>query len=75
MKRYGNRSGCSGVVAYAIGRDSITLMFEEGGTYVYTAESAGRTDLERMKSLALDGRGLAAFVVRNVRERYARKVS
>lgn len=75
MRRYGNRSGNSGVVAYALGKDSITLKFEEGGVYEYTADSAGRTNIERMKALAEDGRGLSAFVVRNVRERYARKLS
>jgi len=74
MTRYGNRSGNSGVVAYALGKDSITLKFGEGTVYEYTAESAGRTNIERMKALAASGRGLAAFVTRNVRERYARKL-
>lgn len=75
MTRYPNRSGNSGVVAYALGKDSITLEFDAGGVYEYTAASAGRTNIERMKALAAEGRGLAAFVARNVRERYARKLS
>jgi hypothetical protein len=75
MTRYRNRSGNSGVVAYALGKDSITLEFETGGVYEYTADSAGRTNIDRMNALAVDGRGLAAFVARNVRERYARKLS
>ena len=75
MTRYRNRSGNSGVVAYALGKDSITLEFGEGAIYEYTADSAGRTNIERMKALAADGRGLAAFVARNVRERFARKLS
>ena len=75
MTRYRNRNGNSGVVAYALGKDSITLKFDAGGVYEYTAASAGRTNIDRMKALAADGRGLAAFVARNVRERYARKLS
>ena len=74
MRRYRNLAGNAGVVAYTLGNDSITLQFEQGGVYEYTAESAGRTNIERMKSLAVGGRGLSAFVVRNVRDHYARKL-
>ena len=75
MTRYRNLAGNAGVVAYAIGPESITLEFALGGVYEYTARSAGRLNIERMQQLARSGRGLSAYVTRNVREAYARKLA
>jgi hypothetical protein len=67
MKRYGNLSGNSGVTRFEIGRDSIPVEFQ-GVLYLYTNESAGKANLERMKTLAQAGRGLSGFISRHVRK-------
>lgn len=74
MQRYKNISGNSGVIAYRIGRDSITIEFEDGAIYRYTYKSAGRSNIEQMKALAAAGEGLSTFVVRHVRKAYAAKL-
>ena len=39
MKRYRNRGGDSGIVAYEIGSDFITVMFSDGSIYLsYVSE-------------------------------------
>lgn len=72
MKRYGNRHGRSGVTAYEIGPDSISVKFVNGDVYRYTYRSAGRAQVERMKALAESGQGLSTFISRHVRDAYER---
>jgi hypothetical protein len=72
MKRYGNLSGNSGVTRFEIGRDSIVVEFQ-GVLYLYTNESAGKANVERMKALARAGSGLSGFISRHVRKQYAAK--
>lgn len=74
MQRYANRSGQSGVVAYEIGIDTITIKFISGERYVYTAASAGADNIIRMCRLAKEGRGLATFINQHVRDNYATKI-
>jgi hypothetical protein len=73
VKRYANLSGNSGVVAYDVGRDSITVEFATGHVYLYTNESAGPANVETMKRLALQGRGLSAFISAVVKDGYAER--
>jgi hypothetical protein len=74
MRPYRNLSGHSGVTAYEIGRDSITLCFVDGATYRYTVRSAGAAHIAAMKTLAAAGRGLSTFVSQHVRDRYERRL-
>ena len=74
MRRYANRSGKSGVAAYELGDDSIVIEFTGGARYLYTEDSAGAGHIARMRALAAAGRGLATYISRHVRERYARKL-
>ena len=74
MVRYKNVSGTSGVVAYETGRESIAVEFEDGAIYLYTYRSAGRSNIESMKSLAAAGRGLSTFIARSVHKAYAAKL-
>ena len=74
MERYGNTSGDSGVVAYTVGRDFIVVKFRDGGRYRYDYASTGRAEVDEMKRLAILGRGLAAYINTNVRERFAEKL-
>jgi len=73
MQRYANLSGNSGVVAYRIDGDSITVKFAEGWQYLYTYESAGADNVEHMKKLAASGHGLSAFISAAVRDKFAKK--
>jgi hypothetical protein len=73
VERYANLSGHSGVVAYKIAADSITVKFVDGNKYLYTYDSAGADNVDRMKQLALRGEGLSGFISATVRDRYAKK--
>jgi len=74
MERYANWSGNSGVVAYEIGADSVTIQFRDGSIYLYTVSSAGPANIDRMKSLARQGSGLNAFINKQVKNLFARKL-
>lgn len=72
MTPYANLSGDSGVVGYHITADSITVFFRHDA-YVYDHARPGSEFVERMKMLAVTGRGLSTFIAQHVRDRYARK--
>jgi hypothetical protein len=74
MQRYKNQSGDSGVVAYDIDTNSITIQFRDGGRYLYTITSAGAANIAEMQRLARFGRGLCSFISRVTRDRYERKL-
>lgn len=74
MQSYKNRSGDSGVVAYDIGGESITVEFRGGDRYLYTAESAGPANIVVMQRLASEGQGLCTFISKVIRNRYACKL-
>jgi hypothetical protein len=73
MTPYKNLSGNSDVTAYEIGDDWIKVQFKYGWFYLYTVESAGSTNIEKMKSLALSGQGLSGFISQNGKYDYAEK--
>lgn len=73
MKRYGNLSGNSGVVAYERLADSIGVEFQDGWKYLYTRQSVGAVDLATMHRLADAGRGLSTFIAQHVHAAYVRK--
>ncbi len=73
MVRYANLNGDSGVSSYQIGTDYIWVGFiKTTDVYEYTYESAGEANVEMMKILAINGRGLCSFIQRNVRKSYSR---
>jgi hypothetical protein len=74
MERYKNLSGDSVVVAYEIGSDSITIQFRDGSVYLYNYQSAGSSNVEHMKALAISGQGLNSFINRVVKKKYASKL-
>jgi hypothetical protein len=75
MQRYKNLSGESGVVAYEIGAQSITVRFRSGERYLYTDQSAGADNIAEMQRLATVGRGLATWISQVVKARHARKLA
>ncbi len=73
MQPYRNIAGDSGVTAYEIGPDYITIEFSDGSVYRYTYASAGAENVERMKGLAQAGQGLDTFISTTVSKLYERK--
>ena len=74
METYKNLGGESGIKAYEIGSDSITVQFYDGSAYVYDYQSAGLENVEQMKRLAIAGEGLNSFIAQNVKKDYAAKL-
>ncbi|MFC5578832.1 hypothetical protein ACFPOA_12520 [Lysobacter niabensis] len=70
MTAYRNRGGDSGVAAYALLADALIVRFDDGATYLYGPARPGRHHVGRMKSLAMSGRGLNAYIRRYVREKH-----
>ncbi len=73
MEPYKNLGGNSGIEAYEIGPDFIRVQFSDNSVYCYTYEKPGPENVEHMKQLAVDGRGLNSFINTTVRYDYARK--
>lgn len=74
MERYKNLGGASSVATYEIGFDSVTIQFNDGSVYLYNYQSAGREHIEQMKRLAVAGQGLNSYIMRNVKDRYSKKL-
>lgn len=73
---YLNLSGNSGVAAFALLRDSVVVQFGNGDIYLYGPQHPGPRHVERMKHLAIVGRGLSTYISRVVRDDYeARSVT
>lgn len=70
LTRYRNRSGDSGVVAFALLDDGIIVQFRGGATYLYGPRRPGQYHVGKMKSLAIAGRGLSTYISRYVRDKY-----
>lgn len=74
METYKNLNGDSGITGYEIGYDQITVEFKDGSAYLYTNSSAGSNNIEQMKTLARNGKGLNSFINKYVRKLYAKKL-
>ncbi|MES2566793.1 MAG: hypothetical protein V4565_08000 [Bacteroidota bacterium] len=74
MSRYKNTSGNAGILSYSLGKDYIKIMFKRGETYLYTYNSTGKTRIEKMKKLALAGKGLTTYINIFVKNKYESKL-
>lgn len=72
MERYKNFGGDSDITGYEIRSDSIAVKFRNNSVYIYSYQSAGRINVERMKTLAISGHGLNSFIMRYVKYKYIR---
>ena len=72
MQNYKNLGGNSSVVAYSIGKDYVEVQFSTGRIYKYSYASAGVTNVEKMKTLAMQGMGLNSYIMHYVRNAYER---
>lgn len=73
-EKYLNLSGKSNVASYKIVKDSVTVGFTSHAVYIYSNQSAGRLNVNRMKTLAIAGKGLGTFIDANLKEGFARKI-
>lgn len=74
MIPYQDIDGDSGVQAYECGETWIQVRFGTGAVYEYTYASAGSAHIETMKQLARQGDGLNAYINRNVKKAYSRRL-
>ncbi|MCG6169731.1 hypothetical protein [Leptospira sanjuanensis] len=74
MEYYKDLDNDSSISGYDIGPDSITIYFKSGGAYLYTYQSAGSSNIEQMKRLAQSGEGLNSYIMKFVKNNYARKL-
>lgn len=66
MTPYISKSGkSSGVSAYEIGKNFITVRFKRSDDYTYSYNSAGKHAVEAMKKLARRGKGLSTYISQN----------
>lgn len=75
MTHYKNLGGDSGVAAYESGTDFIKVQFHDGSVYLYTYQSAGSSNIEQMKDLAIAGMGLNSFINKHVKYKYASRLN
>lgn len=74
MKKYLNLSGNDESLLYDYDDNSITIIFKgkENGTgikYLYTTESMSISNINQMKMLADQGKGLRTFINKNKRSK------
>ena len=75
MNQYGNIIRSSGVESYKIENDLIAIKFVNISTvYIYSYIKPGQIKVEKMKSLARQGRGLTTYISKNVKKNYERKI-
>ena len=70
MKKYKDITGNSGVTAYEIGEKSISVEFNHDSIYLYSYTSAGKTNIEKMKRLAVKGKGLSTYISQYVKDKF-----
>mgnify|MGYP000293525734 CR=1 FL=1 len=71
MENYQNLNGNSGVSAYEIGTNYISVLFNGSlKIYTYSYGKAGSDHVENMKQLARSGRGLNAYINQYVKFSY-----
>ena len=73
MLLYKNLSGDSGIKAFEIGDDYIIVEFTNGEHYMYTNEITSKTEVDRMKELAIAGQGLNSMLAKRPYHKHAKK--
>ncbi len=74
MERYRNQNGNSGVTFFKILPDAIVVQFKNQSTYLYNTMMPGSDHVENMKQLARSGKGLATYISKYVRDKYAEQL-
>lgn len=71
---YKNIGENSGIKAYKATAHAIIVYFASGVIYAYTYNSTGKRHIEKMKALAQAGKGLATYINKYVRDKYAEQI-
>ena len=74
IEEYKNRGGNSGVIFFEINDDSTTVQFRDNSLYLYNYIRPGQVDVDHMKALARDGKGLNSYISRTVRKNFYQKL-
>jgi hypothetical protein len=74
MQRYLSSHKNTGIIAYEIAPDAISIKFRDGSVYLYTNTKPGKTHVAKMKTLAKKGEGLTTYINQKVRDNYEQKV-
>jgi len=74
MTSYNNNGRDSGISAYEIKENGVVVQFSTGAKYLYTYASAGNSNIEEMKKLAVRGEGLNSYINTTVKSLYERKI-
>ncbi len=75
MQRYLSLNKNTGVIAYEIVPDGISIKFRDGSVYLYTIQSTGKMHIAKMQALAKKGEGLTTYINQHVRENYQEKLN
>lgn len=75
MNIYKNIGGNSNINAYEIEDDSITVKFNNGALYLYNNFIPGRSYVDMMKQLAINGSGLNALISSVIKKNYYQKLN
>ncbi|MDR6992134.1 hypothetical protein [Luteimonas sp. 3794] len=73
LRPYRNRHGGSGVRAWSISDDTLSIEFVDGAVYDYRRQDIGSRLFAAACSAARAGRGLSTCVSRHLRQRYAQR--
>jgi hypothetical protein len=71
MEPYKNSGNLSWISAFEIGDDYIKIQFIDGVIHLYTNSSAGGKHIQKMKELAIAGKGLHSYIDKHVKKMYA----
>lgn len=74
MQKYLNSGGNSAVKHFEIGPDFIKIEFLDDAIYLYDQNQPGAKHVEKMKALAIGGRGLNSYISTFVKKNYAKKI-
>ena len=73
MQKYENKNGNSGVKCFEISETFISVQFvSKSKIYKYSYSSAGKLHIEKMKELALNGKGLSSYISKHVKYKYVK---
>ena len=70
MTDYKNLNGDSGIIAYEIFDTYIRIQFEDEEVYVYSYDKPGEDEVEHMKKLAEEGKGLNTYINQKIRKKF-----
>jgi hypothetical protein len=72
-KPYANLDKKSGVVAYEISYNAITIYYRDNWCYLYSEKAVGKEKLAELIRRAESGRGLSSYISLMVANNYAGK--